>query len=798
MKILRAARPFCVLLILGFMFACAPPEQRAAEHLDKAQRLFESGDIVKAELEAKNAAQIEPKNAEARYLLAVIAEQNQRFREMVGNLQVAVDADPSMVQARVKLGTIYFFGRAYDQAAEQAAAAMAIAPDNANVRVLNARVKFEQEDRRAALAEVDEALSLAPLNLDAIALKASLLAPDDPDAALRVLDSGIAAMDPAESYGLRRIKLAILAQQNRTADVEQELVSLIDAVPDDQTYPVQLAKLYTTQGRVDEAEQVMRDLAAAASESVDAKLGLVEFLGQVRSPEAAEEALRIFVEDDPENQQLRLALGRYYEATGRGPEAVSVYEDVISLDAKSDQGLMARNRLVAQRLQADDPKGARHLIEEILIDAPDNPDALLVRAGLAFTEEEYDDAIADLRVVLRKNDKSERALLLLGRAHARAGDIVLAQDAYRRLLDVNPRHTDGSRELVGLALRAGNLEEAEGILRGLTEADPEDAVTGARLVELLVLQDAWEDAEIEARRIAATKDETGVGSFQLGRVLEARQRHEEATEAYLQALSKNPAAMQMLQGLARSLNAQGKAEESVAYLRGQVERYPDQLGARLLLGAALSGQGETDEARKLFESVIDDRPDSPAGYMATAGLYAENSSARIAVYRRGLGEMPGNPQLGMLLASEYERQGQYDEAIELYEELLAKDPNLAVAMNNLAALILDFRYDDPANVQRALEMAERLADSRSPAMTDTLGWAYYRAGETSKAVSYLERAVAAAGEAPVLRYHLGMAYLAADNPVGAKQELDKALQLAQSDFVGIEEARATLASLQDG
>ncbi len=83
-------------------------------------------------------------------------------------------------------------------------------------------------------------------------------------------------------------------------------------------------------------------------------------------------------------------------------------------------------------------------------------------------------------------------------------------------------------------------------------------------------------------------------------------------------------------------------------------------------------------------------------------------------------------------------------------------------------------------------------------MLDTVGWAHYRAGDHAKAIAYLERATAAAEQVPELRYHLGMAYLAADNPIGAKQELDKALQLAEADFVGIEEARATLAALQEG
>jgi Tfp pilus assembly protein PilF len=58
-------------------------------------------------------------------------------------------------------------------------------------------------------------------------------------------------------------------------------------------------------------------------------------------------------------------------------------------------------------------------------------------------------------------------------------------------------------------------------------------------------------------------------------------------------------------------------------------------------------------------------------------------------------------------------------------------------------------------------------------------------------------AVASRARVPVLRYHLGMAYTATENPVGAKEELNKALELADDrEFPGIEEARATLKTLE--
>ena len=68
-------------------------------------------------------------------------------------------------------------------------------------------------------------------------------------------------------------------------------------------------------------------------------------------------------------------------------------------------------------------------------------------------------------------------------------------------------------------------------------------------------------------------------------------------------------------------------------------------------------------------------------------------------------------------------------------------------------------------------------------------------GEYAEAVGVLERVVAKAGQFPIFRYHLGMAYLGAGNPVGAKQELRQAVEKAEGDYPGLSEARSTLEKL---
>ena len=70
------------VLALIALTGCESPEEKVAGFLESARELYAAEDLIKAELEVKNALQIQPKNAEANYLLAEISESRQDFQQM--------------------------------------------------------------------------------------------------------------------------------------------------------------------------------------------------------------------------------------------------------------------------------------------------------------------------------------------------------------------------------------------------------------------------------------------------------------------------------------------------------------------------------------------------------------------------------------------------------------------------------------------------------------------------------------------------------------------------------------------
>ncbi|MCL4792562.1 MAG: tetratricopeptide repeat protein, partial [Gammaproteobacteria bacterium] len=333
---------FMVLAVTAIVTACATPEERAADFVAEARQYYEAGNMKAALLQAQNAAQIDPKSADARFLMAEIHEKEGNLREVVSNLLVAVDSAPDHLQAQLKLGTLFFYARSWDEAAKYAEAAAAIAPEDAEVRLLQARLEFQQQRYEEGMRLLDAVISKDPNNLDAIVLKVMVIARSDPKLARNTVDEFISKAESGKTQALRRVRLGLLDDRTEPEAVEHELQALVRDYPEERDFPLQLTSHYLQQGRTDEAEKLMRDMVARQPDDVNLRLSLVQFLANARSPALAETTLKAFIIERPADLQLRQALGRRYAATGRTAEATATYRELAALDQKSTEGLAAR------------------------------------------------------------------------------------------------------------------------------------------------------------------------------------------------------------------------------------------------------------------------------------------------------------------------------------------------------------------------------------------------------------------------------------------------------------------------
>jgi predicted Zn-dependent protease len=138
--------------------------------------------------------------------------------------------------------------------------------------------------------------------------------------------------------------------------------------------------------------------------------------------------------------------------------------------------------------------------------------------------------------------------------------------------------------------------------------------------------------------------------------------------------------------------------------------------------------------------------------------------------------------------------GRSEDAIQQYEQLYARDPDSQGTRNNLAMMLVTYRTDSNS-FDRAADLARPFANADNAALLDTYGWVLFKQGKVAQAVAALQRASDKAPKSPTLRYHLGMAQLAAGQETTALKNIELAVQ-SNAPFPGVQEARAVLARLR--
>jgi tetratricopeptide (TPR) repeat protein len=137
------------------------------------------------------------------------------------------------------------------------------------------------------------------------------------------------------------------------------------------------------------------------------------------------------------------------------------------------------------------------------------------------------------------------------------------------------------------------------------------------------------------------------------------------------------------------------------------------------------------------------------GYFVNSKVMRQNVNYVLIekTLERQIAEEPNNVTLHEYVAMIYHEMGRMEKAIRTYERVIHLDPSRAVALNNLAWIMVTVPDEDLRNRERALVLAkEAVKLERSSVFLDTLAEAYYKNGFISEAIDTIEEAISAATE----------------------------------------------------
>lgn len=774
--------------------ACSSKESQLAQFVERGAQYFAAGDYVQARLEYANALQLAPADAKANFYMAQIVEKLQGPRAALALYQQVTNTSPLYNAAQVRLARALLAIDALDKALAATGQVLVNNPNDAGALLIRAGVFARRGDLVRAEQDAQSALRADPEQIEATLFLAGL--------ALRSghTPEGIAQLQQAllrhpQHAAVQAALAEALAQQGDTQQALQLLQVSLRIEPLELSHRVRMAAVYTRMGRLNDAESTLRDALVVLPDNDAARLALVDFIAQNRDATAAEHLLLSYITQQPQAYTLRFGLASVYEQALADDQVQQIYRDIIARDPAGIDGRLARFKLAQWLAQ----HGARDEAELLLNDEVKNnvadSEALLLRARLALDRGAFDRATPDIRAALQVQPKSSVAWRLLARAQFAQADVPQALESLQKAREANPHDVESLLAYAQLQTQNGQAEAAIDALQIFLKENPAQSAVAEALLQAYVLKSDWKAAMAVAEQVKATSLDPGLGYYYSGWVYQQKKAYAASIKQFEEALRSKPQSFERLAGIVKSYLALKQPARAVQRIQQILKQFPQLAHAYNLLGEVRLVQKRSDDAQTAFRKALAADPRYAPAYRNLAAVRMARGAVAdaIKIYQDGISATHGDVSLLFALGATYERQGQYEHAVQQYESVLAKEPLSFAAMNNLAMLLIT-ETPDATRLAKAKQLADRLRVNSNPAYLDTVGWVYYSNGDAAAAVPYLERALQGLAQVPVVHYHLGAALAKQGEVVAARRHLQEALR-RQVEFPGVDDARATLEQL---
>jgi len=551
------------------------------------------------------------------------------------------------------------------------------------------------------------------------------------------------------------------------AEAEQAFVRATEVAEDIAATWAALIRFYTETNQLDKAETAV----ARAEEKIppeNAAIALAQCYEAMNDTERAQKKYEEALAAEPGDPVTVRYAANFHLRTGNVAAAEELLGRLVDGDVaagKSDR-IWARRRLallLATRPGYQNRQEALKLIEQNLAEEKDSVQDRRVKAGMLAKDPSTDSrqlAIQELEdLVAGQGNASADDLYELHQLYLAEGNWVKAAAQMRRLLaDYGPR----PRYLVPYVralLDRGELSEAGNWLDRL---------------EGYVISNSYTMVQLRSELLVRSGSPARAKELMLGFV--------DGEDAYPpDRLTRVRLMAGQFEELAKRLDGDGRAQAAAEFLataESLLRQYvADRPLEALRLAAFLARQGRIDEALELVEDRWEaDTPISLAGVMVALLRHPAATPEQLRraedVLKAALVKFDRSVPLLLVTADYYSNHKRYREAESHYREIINKNPNDAVALNNLAVLLAL----QGTKTDEALELINRAIGIAGPVapMLDSRASVHLARGNPQDALKDLAGAIREQ-PTPVRRFHQAQAFEMAGQRPQAVQAMRQAL-----------------------
>lgn len=407
---------------------------------------------------------------------------------------------------------------------------------------------------------------------------------------------------------------------------------------------------------------------------------------------------------------------------------------------------------------------------------PDDPIASLLLSELYLTRNMINEARATLERVLAQHPNSYPGLVLLARVYHLQEDFKRAEQTYHLALKQN-WSGELQMDLCELYLQTEMYQKAADAYLGILEEEEDNEKARVGLVHVYLLLKKEKQALAELNKLKLVSEQPDRVDITIARLYARQQQYDKATSILLALLEKEhfSQARYLLAIVYFQTEKYEKALAQLAFIDKQAEEYIDALFLRTRI---LRNQERYDEAVALLELSVDDSEIRNADMFIMLGLFYQlqgKADLGDSTFNRGMNLYPEDDNLLYEYGLFLENSGERNKAVEVMQRVIQMQPNNAAALNYVGYTWADAKIQ----LDKALEYIKRAVALKpeNGYIRDSLGWVYYRLGNFEQAIIELEEAVRLSPDDPAILDHLGDAYMEAGEVEKALGSYQKSLKL---------------------
>ena len=445
-----------------------------------------------------------------------------------------------------------------------------------------------------------------------------------------------------------------------------------------------------------------------------------------------------------------------------------------------------------------DFSGARSKYDEAIRQDPENAEILIRQGILCLRTHEIVQAEQAFRAAGAAAPADLRPRFLLGVLFTNQERFEEAVQQYAQVLIRDPENLGALSQLAQLYLQQDKLQEGLDVHERLLQQKPDSAVLHFNIGVLYAKAERWPDAVEHLAQAVANDPGHLEARLGLAVSLELAGQVERARAEFQQALDLEPANTQLIYYLARISQRLGDLEQSAGWLTRYLSFKPYEAQAHLELAYVRIQQSRWQEALDQIQGVLNSsHPEQSDSQLWTliGSAYETGGQEKAAeeAYRKALSAGTEEVDPYLRLGSLYQRRGEFQRAEEMFQQAFEKEPDRPEVLNALGYLYADWGV----HLEEAVRLIERAlaGDPQNGGYLDSLGWAYFKAGQTQQALGLLEEAVSLTTDSEIFE-HLGQVYSTLGRDGQAEKIWKRALSLKPQDPTITQRLKSHLKALQ--